>query len=168
MNDRMEFLIRGVLIGAGATGCMDVWAQVLRRGFGVRSLDFGLLGRWVGHIPRGRLVHPSISKAEPIRGERALGWVTHYAIGCSFAFLLLAIWGSEWARSPTIAPAMIVGLATLPAPLFVLQPCMGLGIAASRTPRPGAARLKSLVTHVVYGVGLYGSGVVLSALWPGY
>jgi hypothetical protein len=156
-----------VLIGAGATACMDVWAQVLQRGFGVRSLDFGLLGRWVAHIPRGKVAHASIAKAEPIRGERALGWATHYAIGCSFAFLLLAIWGLAWARSPTILPAIIVGLATLPAPLLVLQPCMGLGIAASKTPRPGAARVKSLVTHLVYGVGLYGAALVLARLWGG-
>ncbi|MBA3260744.1 MAG: DUF2938 family protein [Gemmatimonadales bacterium] len=31
----------------------------------------------------------------------------------------------------------------------------GLGIAASRTPNPTQARLKSLVTHTVFGVGLY-------------
>ena len=59
-----------------------------------------MLGRWVGHMPRGRLVHESIAKAEPVRDERVLGWATHYAIGISFAFLLLSIWGVAWARSP--------------------------------------------------------------------
>ncbi len=165
MNNAVECVARGVLIGAGATACMDVWAQVQRRGFGVKSLDFGLLGRWVGHIPRGRLAHASIAKADPIPGERVLGWMAHYAIGISFAFLLLATWGLAWAKSPKIVPALIVGLATLPAPLFVLQPCMGLGIAASKTPRPWAARVKSLGTHVVYGLGLYGAGVLLAEIW---
>ena len=32
---------------------------------------------------------------------------------------------------------------------------MGAGVAASRTPHPNAARLRSVVTHTVYGVGLY-------------
>jgi hypothetical protein len=40
-------------------------------------------------------------------------------------------------------------------PFFIMQPSLGLGIAASRTPKPMQARLKSLVTHTVFGVGLY-------------
>jgi hypothetical protein len=40
-------------------------------------------------------------------------------------------------------------------PFFVLQPSLGLGIASSRTPNPTQARLKSLMTHTVFGVGLY-------------
>jgi hypothetical protein len=39
----------------------------------------------------------------------------------------------------------------------VMQPAMGAGIAASRTPRPNLARLRSVVTHTVYGLGLYAS-----------
>jgi len=40
-------------------------------------------------------------------------------------------------------------------PFFIMQPLLGLGIAASRTPKPTQARLKSLGTHAVFGVGLY-------------
>ena len=58
---------------------------------------------------------------------------------------------------------MIVGLVTLVAPFFMMQPGMGLGIAASKAPRPNVARLKSIASHTVYGVGLYGSAI-LSAL----
>jgi hypothetical protein len=36
-----------------------------------------------------------------------------------------------------------------------MQPSLGLGIAASRTPKPTRARLKSLATHAVFGLGLY-------------
>ncbi|MBI2429561.1 MAG: DUF2938 family protein [Ignavibacteriales bacterium] len=35
------------------------------------------------------------------------------------------------------------------------SPQVGLGIAASRTPNPIQVRLKSPVTHTVFGVGLY-------------
>ena len=38
---------------------------------------------------------------------------------------------------------------------FILQPAMGLGIAARRAPNPAMARLHSLVAHVVFGLGLY-------------
>jgi hypothetical protein len=76
--------------------------------------------------------------------------------------LLLAIWGLDWARSPAIWPAMLVGVGTIVAPWLVMQPAMGAGIAGSRTPDPRATRLRNLGTHAVYGVGLYLAAVALS------
>ena len=161
-----ELLLRGVLMGVGGAMLMDAWSFVLRRGFGIPTLDYALLGRWIGHFPRGRFRHARIAQAEPVLGERALGWAAHYAIGVSFAFLLLAIWGLDWARAPTLGPGLIVGLGTIIAPWFVMQPAMGAGIAASRTPDPRAARLRNVGTHVVYGVGLFLSAVMLTTLLP--
>lgn len=166
MTVSVELLVHGVLIGMGGAALMDVWSFVLRRGFDIPTLDYALLGRWIGHFPRGRVRHVRIASAEPVGGERALGWFAHYAIGASFAFLLLAIWGVDWARTPTIWPALIVGLGTIVAPWFVMQPAMGAGIAASSTPNPRAARLRNLGTHVAYGVGLYLSAIALSTLQP--
>jgi hypothetical protein len=166
MNDGVEFLVRGVLLGIGAAALMDAWAWLARRAFHVQGLDYAMLGRWIGHMPRGRFVHERVGTAAPIRGERPLGWAAHYAIGISFALLLLALAGLDWARSPTIVPPMAVGLGTIAAPWLVMQPAMGLGVAASRSPRPGAARVRNLVTHAVYGLGLYGTAVALAAVWP--
>jgi hypothetical protein len=78
--------------------------------------------------------------------------------------MLLAIWGLDWARQPTIGPALIVGIGSVAAPFLLMQPAMGAGIAASRTPRPAAARLHSLVTHGIFGLGLYAAGWVTSLL----
>ncbi|MDQ3427283.1 MAG: DUF2938 domain-containing protein, partial [Gemmatimonadota bacterium] len=50
---------------------------------------------------------------------------------------------------------LLYGIGTVVCPLFIMQPAFGLGIAASRTPNPTQARLKSLVTHTVFGAGLY-------------
>lgn len=166
MSEGLELLARGVLIGAGGSALMDVWALVARRAFNVRGLDYAMLGRWIGHLPRGHFFHERIASTEPIPGERPLGWLAHYAIGITFSMLLLGIWGREWARSPTVWPAMLIGLGTIVAPWFVMQPAMGAGIAASKTPNPAAARLRNLATHAVYGIGLYGSAVILSILWP--
>ena len=162
MTEAAELLARGVLIGLGGAASMDAWALVARRAFNVQGLDYAMLGRWIGHFPRGRLVHERIAAAQPVRGERPLGWAAHYSIGIAFALLLLAIWGVDWARSPSVGPAMAVGLGTIVAPWFVMQPGMGLGVAAARAPRPGAARLRNLVTHAVYGIGLYVSAVALA------
>jgi fatty acid desaturase len=165
MIDSVELLTRGVLIGVGASALMDVWALFARRAINIQGLDYALLGRWIGHFPRRRFLHERIASADPVRGERPLGWVAHYAIGIAFAFLLLAIWGLGWARSPTILPPMLIGLGTIVAPWFILQPGMGAGIAASRTPNPRAARLRNVATHTVYGIGLYASALALSILW---
>ena len=155
MTQAVGIISSGIVIGAGATAVMDLWAVFLSRRFGVSSLDYALLGRWIGHFPRGQFVHENIGKAAPVRYERIIGWSAHYAIGVLFATALVAIWGLEWTRRPTLAPALIISSVTLVAPFFVLQPAMGAGIAASKTPRPNIARLRSTVTHTVYGIGLY-------------
>ncbi len=165
MSENLEWVLRTILIGAGATLVMDAWAFLLRL-FGIPSLDFALLGRWIGHLPRGRWMHASIAKAEPVRGERLLGWCAHYTIGITFSAFLLAVYGLDWARSPSPLPALFIGGVTVVAPLFVLQPAMGAGIASSKTPRPLFNCLKSLVTHTVYGVGLYLSALASGALIP--
>jgi hypothetical protein len=55
-----------------------------------------------------------------------------------------------------------MGIGTVPIPYFIMQPALGLGIAAAKTPHPNQARLKSLVTHTVFGVGLYLSALPVS------
>src|SRR5688572_10669313 len=135
MNTTHELVLRTVLIGGGATLVMDGWATLLRR-FGVPSLNLRLLGRWLGHLPEGRWSHPDMSRVAPVRYEALLGWCAHYAIGIGFAGLLLAGFGLAWARSPTLAPALCVGVGTVLAPLLVLQPALGAGVASTRTARP--------------------------------
>lgn len=154
MTTAFEFAIRSVLIGAGATITMDVWAAVLRR-FGIPSLRFAFLGRWIGHLPRGRFIHEDIARTPPVRGELLVGWCAHYAIGIGFAALMLVTFGLEWARSPTLAPALFIGIVTVVAPWFVLQPALGAGIASSKTRTPVRSSFKSLITHTVFGVGLF-------------
>jgi hypothetical protein len=165
MEEMVEILARAVVVGIGGAALMDAWALLARRAFNIQGLDYALLGRWIGHLPRGRFFHDRIAAAAPVRGERALGWAAHYAIGIGFAVPLMLVWGVGWARSPTILPPMLVGLGTILAPWLVMQPAMGAGIAASRTPNPTAARLRNLATHAVYGIGLYLSAVALTLVW---
>ena len=166
MNQNVEFAIRTCLIGIGGCAAMDLWAIFLKRFFGILSLDYKLFGRWLGHLPRGRFIHENIMQSVPIRSELVIGWCAHYLIGIAFAALLLSIWGVRWARSPSLLPALFVGIVTLVAPFFILQPGMGAGIAASKTPTPNIARLKSLGTHLVYGFGLYGTALLTAMLIP--
>lgn len=162
MNKDLQFVTCAVFIGVGAT-LIDLWALVRRRFFGIPSLDLKLPGHWFGHMLRGRFVHDTIAKADPVRGEAIIGLATPYGIGCVFAALLLAC-GLDWAHRPTPIPPLIVGLGTVVGPFFLMQPCLGAGIAGSRTPNPNLTRIRSVLTHVVYGVGLYVSAPAWAAL----
>lgn len=158
-----EVLLRVVLVGVGATLVMDGWGLVLRRIYGVAGLDYRLVGRWIGHLPAGRFSHDGIGKAAPVRGEAAIGWMAHYAIGIAFAAGLVAAAGRDWLEAPTVGPALLAGLITVAAPFLIMQPALGLGVAASRTPDPTAARLRSLITHLVFGAGLYAAARMIAA-----
>ena len=164
MSEAVELVLRACAIGAGATVTLDLWNAFLERAFGVPSLSMGMLGRWFGHCLRGRFSHDSIARAAPVPGERVLGWIVHYGIGITWAGLLPAIWGLDWVRRPTLLPAMIVGIATLVGPFLVMQPGMGLGVFASKAPRPNVARWKSIASHTVFGVGLYGAARLATIL----
>lgn len=156
----VESITQIVLVGVGATAVMDVWLALLKR-MGVQTLNFAFIGRWVGHLFHGTFAHQSIGKAQPIPGELALGWLTHYAVGIAFAGLLVGLRGVAWMQGPSVLPALAVGLCTVAFPLFVMQPAMGMGFAASRTPAPLKSCMRSMTNHTVFGLGLYLSAVVI-------
>lgn len=151
----MDYLIATLITGIGATAVMDLWGLARNSLFDIAPPNYGLVGRWLGHMRHGRFHHKSITASAPVRGEEIIGWVAHYLIGVAFAAVLTGFWGPSWIEQPTIAPALIVGIGTVTAPFLLMQPGMGAGFAASRTPRPGAARLHSLINHAVFGLGLY-------------
>lgn len=157
----MSDLLSVVCIGIGATLVMDLWGLVRKRLLGVPPLDYALVGRWVGHMAHGKFRHDRIAAASPMPGELVLGWVVHYLTGVVFAAMLVWIVGLEWLRNPTFVPALGFGLATVIVPFLLMQPAMGAGIAASRTPNPTSARLQSLITHAVFGTGLWAAGCIV-------
>ncbi|WP_375058264.1 DUF2938 domain-containing protein [Zobellella sp. DQSA1] len=162
----MTHLLFTLFIGIGATMVMDLWGLLRQPLFGVAPANYGLVGRWVAHMARGRFRHDAIAQAAPVPGEQPIGWAVHYLTGIGFAAVLTGIWGPAWVLQPTPGPALIVGIGTLAAPFLLMQPCMGLGIAASRTPRPAAARLQSLITHAIFGFGLYAAAWAMRLFYP--
>ncbi len=156
---------RSVLLGLGATAILDAGAELARRTTGVEPLDYRLLARWIGHMPRGRFTHAKITEADPVFAERQLGLVAHYSIGVGFAAVLL-VSRPGWAERPTLAPAMAVGLGSIAAPWLLMQPAFGLGFAGAKTADPTATRLRNLRTHATYGLGLYLSARALRAVSP--
>jgi hypothetical protein len=157
----MELQGNIIFTGIGATALMDLWTVVRNKAFGTPMPNYALVGRWIAYMPRGRFRHASIAKAGPRGGEHVIGWTAHYVIGVAFAALLAAFAGAGWFDSPALLPALAIGLATVAAPFLVMQPAMGAGIAASRTPSPRAARLQSIVTHAIFGLGLYAAAMLI-------
>lgn len=157
----MNSLLLPLYIGVGATAVMDLWGLVRKPLLGVAPPNYALVGRWIAHMRRGRFRHDAIAAAAPVRGERVIGWTAHYLTGISFATLLIGICGPAWVQQPTIGPALLVGTGTVVAPFLLMQPGMGAGFAASRTPRPASARLQSVITHLVFGLGLYAAGLAV-------
>jgi len=137
----MNYLLCTLLIGVGATAVMDLWGLARKLLLGIAPPNYALVGRWVAYMAHGRFCHDSIVASAPVRGEHLIGWTAHYLIGIAFASLLIGIWGLAWIRHPTIGPALTIGICTVAAPFLLMQPGMGAGIAASRTPRPTSARL---------------------------
>jgi hypothetical protein len=148
-------------VGIGATALMDVWLWLLSR-LGVRTTGFAMVGRWVGHFTRGEFAHAAISKAAPIPFELGLGWVAHYLIGVAYAALLVSLQGTAWLEQPTVLPTLVFGVLTVAAPWFVMQPAMGAGVLALKTPAPLKNGLRNLANHAVFGAGLYLAAAALA------
>jgi hypothetical protein len=159
LNADAPAFLGAVAVGLGATLFMDLWALFLKRAFKVPSANYCLVGRWVRHMPEGTFVHASIVNASQKRFECAAGWIAHYVIGIAYALLFIVLVSEGWLDGPTVLPALLFGIVTVIAPFLVMQPAIGLGVAASRTPNPMPARFRSLMAHAIFGLGLYISAV---------
>ncbi|WP_299157596.1 DUF2938 domain-containing protein [uncultured Tenacibaculum sp.] len=159
----MTSILQAILIGTGATLFMDLYALILKL-FNIKSLDYKFVGRWVGYFPKGKFSHHKIMASTPINHELLLGWITHYLIGITFAIFLVLAFGKKWLENPTLTPALIIGIITIVGPFLLMQPAFGFGIAGSNLPDPNKARLMSLITHSVFGIGLYLSAMILNQI----
>ena len=162
MSTEATYFVGAVVVGLGATLFMDVWALFLKRAFSIPSANYCLVGRWLCHMPEGTFMHASIAAAPQKRSECTVGWIAHYVIGTAYALVLVAFVSGSWLAQPTLLPAMIFGIGSVLVPYLIMQPSFGLGIAASRTPQPTQARLRSLMAHTTFGVGLYVCAVGVS------
>jgi hypothetical protein len=149
------FLIRAILIGLGATLITDLWALFAKRAFKIASPNYCLVGRWLRYMPEGTFKHSNISSAPRKHAECTIGWIAHYMIGILFAIVFVALAGDHWLQHPTPIPAIVFGVVTVGAPFFIMQPLFGFGVAAAKTPNPTQARLRGLMNHTAFGVGLY-------------
>jgi hypothetical protein len=143
----MGHVLRVFLMGITATVAIDLWVTFANRVLGWPRTHWGLVGRWIGHMPRGQFAHASIGSAPPVFHEPVVGWVFHYVVGCMYAALYV-----------------MFGLVTILSPWFLMQPALGLGLCASKAPRANLVRLQNLIIHCTFGTALFYSYRLTNAL----
>ncbi|AIR91444.1 DUF2938 domain-containing protein [Pseudomonas cremoricolorata] len=156
----LSLMFASLPIGVGATLLMDAWTWLLKRR-GVRTLDYAMVGRWVGHVRRGVWRHASIATVAPVAYEGLVGWSIHYLAGVVFALVFVLLAGEGWLMAPTLWPALAFGVCTVLLPLCLMQPALGAGLFARRTATPLRNCLRSVATHSLFGVGLFLAAWVL-------
>jgi len=164
VNDSIIHILSPILIGIGATLTFDLWGLLLKHTFKIAPSNFCLVGRLILYMPEGTLKHSKIGSVPQKSAECVAGWLAHYLIGIAFAIIFVAFTGTDWLQRPTLIPAIVFGVVTVLAPFFIMQPALGLGVAASKTVNPMQARLRSLMNHTVFGGGLYVFGVLINLL----
>lgn len=157
-------LLNALLIGAGGTVALDIWVLFMTKVLHTPGTNWSMVGRWLGHMASGQFVQQNLGHAAPIKHEAALGWLFHYIVGVTYGLPLLAFWGHSWLAQPTLLPPLIVAWALLIAPFFIMMPGMGNGIAGRKTPKPNVTRLKSVVGHFMFGLGMYATALVLTGI----
>ncbi len=162
MDNPALSLINAILIGLGATLTFDLWAQFLKYAFKITPSNICLVGRWLRFMPEGIFKHSNIASSAQKSAECLVGWIAHYTIGIMFAITFVALVGDRWLQHPTLIPAIVFGLVTVVGPFFIMQPLFGLGFAAAKTSNPTQARLRSLMNHTAFGVGLYLFGLIVN------
>ncbi|WP_425100412.1 DUF2938 domain-containing protein [Tropicibacter sp. S64] len=151
----MGLVFVGIVMGLFGTAAMDLWALLLARVAGQGLPNWGNVGRWVGHLPRGTVFHDSIAEAEPVPGEVGIGWAFHYAVGIVYGVIFAVLAGGDWLAHPAFLPLWIFALVTIAAGWFLLHPGMGLGRALSKTDNPWKGRIMGLIAHTVFGIGMW-------------
>jgi len=157
------FSVNALLAGIGATLMMDIWAWLQFKLFSIASLDYALVGRWIGYFFKGKWRHQGMTKSPALFYERPLGWFAHYAIGVVFAAIVLWLLGASWRDENIFVPTMMIGIGSVVVPYFIMQPAFGLGLAGANLPHPWIARLKSLAAHTSFAIGLYISLSILKS-----
>lgn len=157
----LHTILAGALIGIGGTVAMDIWAVILWKVFGQGAPNWGPVGRWTWHLKTGTVFHDNIGSAEPYAHEQALGWAFHYFVGIVYGIVLAVFMGATWLAAPTFLPAFVWGIVTVAAGWFLLQPGLGIGWAASKTPNPNMVRVLNLIGHTVFALGMWGTALAL-------
>jgi hypothetical protein len=158
------FIQNAIVAGVVATVILDIWQRVLHVVTVIPPTNWGMVGRWFGHMPRGRFMHEAIAEAGPIDNEVATGWIVHYLIQIIYGVVYVGLIVIVLSATPSLLNGFIFGAASVVVPWFVMQPALGLGIMGSKAPNPAVSRYTALGAHCIYGMALYAGSALYTSV----
>lgn len=150
----LQRILKLIFMGVVATLAMDLWNLILWVLAGI-TLDWHLLGRWIGHTAQGDFMLYGVASSSPIKYEVIYGWLGHYITGIMYAFIYLFFMYKILRRQPNLLSACLVSCCFMLMPFCLYQPAVGMGYFASLAPDPTFARMITVSLHLSFGVGLY-------------
>ena len=155
----MDMICLSIILGVIATIVMDIFSLLRSYIFRMTSFNYALLGRWFLTLKHGQLIHDSIILSQNKKHEKMIGWILHYLIGIllSYVYLITKLY---FDNSNLFLIAIPFGLVTMLIPLLIMQPLLGFGFFASKTPNPIKSIQNSTFAHLSFGIGLYLADVI--------
>jgi hypothetical protein len=140
--------------GVLGTLAMDLLNLLFARSGLLVKIDVGMIGRMAAGWARGRFRYAHPGELEPVANEKPLGYLAHYAIGVSLALPFVFGWSLLVGGPASPLWAVVYGVATTVASLFLVFPSLGMGVCGRRSPEGVKSPLSSLANHLFYGIGL--------------
>lgn len=160
----MNLFLQSIILGLISTLIMDLLALLRFQFFQSKSFNYALLGRWILTLKNFKYLHSNINSIPAVKYEMITGWLLHYAIGVSLSFIYL--------HTPILndqlnifISSILFGLFTTSIPLIIMQPILGFGFFASKTPRPAQSIKNSFIAHFNFGFGLFLAQYILIRLF---
>ena len=150
----MDLVMTGVVAGVAGTVAMDVLNHLVARTGMISKIDVPMIGRMAAGWAHGRFRYEHPSEMEPIENEMLYGYVTHYSIGVCLAVPYVLGWDLLVGGPVSPAWAVVYGVATTVASVFLVLPSMGFGVLGGRSPEGMKPALSSLANHLFYGIGM--------------
>ncbi|EZQ10540.1 DUF2938 family protein [Acinetobacter sp. Ver3] len=160
----MNILIYILALGLSATLIMDFLGWVRAMIFKIPSFNYAYLGRFFFLVKNKKYVYRNITEAPVHKFEYITGWVFHYITGIFFALIYTYIDNSHTTLEAFIS-SILFGLSTAIIPFLVMQPILGFGFFASKTPNQWISIKNSLVAHLNFGIGLFIAQIIQSYIF---
>lgn len=142
-------------MGCLSVAVLDLWQRVAHRLGGLPPTNWAVVGRWCLMLLRqGVVFNTGLAQAPPLQWERLVGWLFHYAVGVAYVLFYWSVWRPNWGLDNPWVDGLLFGTLSTVVPWLFFMPATGVGLFASRTPRPLFVCLSVLVVHMVFGVAI--------------
>jgi len=150
----MDLIVTGIVAGLLGTLLMDSLNHLFAQYGIILKIDVRMIGRMSAGWANGRFRYRHPDEMKQVANELLYGYISHYAIGVGLAIPFVLGWAIFVGGPLSPVWALIYGVATTVASVFLVYPSMGLGLFGWRSPEGFRAPLSSLANHFFFGLGM--------------